>query len=35
MRKNRRNSDRKLVNYEIPGEIVSRLGSARESGEIS
>jgi hypothetical protein len=35
MRESRTNSDRKLVNYENPGDIVSRLGSARESGEVS
>jgi hypothetical protein len=35
MKENWGNSRRKLVNYEIPGEIVLCLGSARESGEIS
>jgi hypothetical protein len=35
MRENRTNSDRKIVNYKNPGEIVSRLGSVRGSGEVS
>jgi hypothetical protein len=35
MRENQQNFAIKLENYKNPGDIVSGLGSARESGEVS